>query len=105
MTVKALKDFLPLDATLAINTVRHDTLQVAERLEAELGEEQWSFVDGCPRDWAQLPIPDGPLTVGIDGGYVRDWEAKKRNFAVIVGKSIVRSVDRKEVFTSGQIAR
>jgi hypothetical protein len=25
--------------------------------------------------------------VGIDGGYVRDWEAKKHNFAVIVGKS------------------
>jgi hypothetical protein len=25
--------------------------------------------------------------VGIDGGYVRDWEAKKHNFEVIVGKS------------------
>jgi hypothetical protein len=87
MTVEALKDFLPLDATLAINTVRHDTLQVAERLEAELGDEQWSFIDGCPRDWAALPIPDGPITVGIDGGYVRSWEAKKTNFEVIVGKS------------------
>jgi hypothetical protein len=39
LTVKALKDFLPLDASLAIKTVRHDTLKVAERLEAELGEE------------------------------------------------------------------
>src|SRR5262245_26716287 len=87
LTVKALKDFLPLDATLAINTVRHDTLKVAERLEAELGEEQRSFIEGCPRDWAQLPIPDGPITVGIDGGYVRDWDAKKRNCEVIVGKS------------------
>jgi hypothetical protein len=36
LTVKALKDFLPLDASLAINTVRHDTLKVAERLESEL---------------------------------------------------------------------
>ena len=87
LTVKALKDFLPLDASLAINTVRHDTLKVAERLEAELGEEQWSFITGCPRDWAALPIPDGPITVGIDGGYVRSWEAKKKNFEVIVGKS------------------
>jgi hypothetical protein len=87
LTVKALKDFLPLDATLAINTVRHDTLKVAERLEAELGEERWSFIAGCPRDWAKLPIPDGPITVGIDGGYVRSWEAKKTNFEVIVGKS------------------
>jgi hypothetical protein len=42
---------------------------------------------GCPQDWAALPIPDGPLTVGIDGGYIRSWEAKKKNFEVIVGKS------------------
>ncbi len=67
--------------------MRHDVLKVAERCEAELGEEQWSFIDGCPRDWGNLPMPDGPLTVGIDGGYVRDWEAKQRNFEVIVGKS------------------
>jgi len=24
--------------------------RVAQRLEDELGDEQWSFVDGCPRD-------------------------------------------------------
>jgi hypothetical protein len=60
--------------------VRHDTLTIAERCEAELGEEQWGFIEGCPRDWGNLPIPDGPITVGIDGGYVRDWEAVYRNF-------------------------
>ena len=87
MTVKALTDFLPLDVTLDVKTVRHNTLKVAERCEAELGDEQWSFITGCPRDWGNLPIPDGPITVGIDGGYVRDWEAKKHNFEVIVGKS------------------
>ena len=87
LTVDALTDFLPLDVTLDVKTVRHDTLKVAERCEAELGEEQWSFIEGCPRDWGNLPIPDGPITVGIDGGYVRDWEAKKHNFEVIVGKS------------------
>jgi hypothetical protein len=87
MTVDALKDFLPLDVALDVKTVRHDTLKVAERCEAELGEEQGSFIEGCPRDWGTLPIPDGPITVGIDGGYVRDWEAKKHNFEVIVGKS------------------
>src|SRR5919201_1258580 len=87
LTVEALTDFLPLDVTLDVKTVRHDTLKVAECCEAELGEEQWSFIEGCPRDWAELPIPDGPITVGIDGGYVRDWDAKKRNFEVIVGKS------------------
>jgi hypothetical protein len=87
LTVQALTDFLPLEVTLDVKTVRHDTLKVAERCEAELGEEHWSFIDGCPRDWGDLPIPDGPITVGIDGGYVRDWEAKKHNFEVIVGKS------------------
>ena len=87
LTVDALTDFLPLDVALDVKTVRHDTLKVAERCEAELGEEQWSFIAGCPRDWGNLPIPDGPITVGIDGGYVRDWEAKKHNFEVIVGKS------------------
>jgi hypothetical protein len=89
LTVDALTDFLPLDVTLDVKTVRHDTLKVAERCEAELGEEPWSFINGCPRDWGNLPIPDGPITVGIDGGYVRDWEAKKHNFEVIVGKSIL----------------
>jgi hypothetical protein len=87
LTVGALKDFLPLDVMLDIKTVRHDTLKVAERCEAELGEEQVFFVEGCQRDWEHLPIPNGPITVGIDGGYVQDWEAKKRNFEVIVGKS------------------
>lgn len=67
--------------------MRHDTLKVGERCEAELGEEQWRFIEGCPRDWGHLPIPDGPITVGIDGGYVRDWEAKQRNFEMIIGKS------------------
>jgi hypothetical protein len=87
LTVQALTDFLPLEVTLDVKTVRHDTLKVAERCEAELGEEQWSFIEDCPQDWGNLPIPDGPLTVGIDGGYVRDWEAKQRNLEVIVGKS------------------
>jgi hypothetical protein len=62
---------------------------VAQRCENELGEEQWAFVEGCPADWETLPIPDGPLTVGIDGGYVRDWDEKNGHFEVIVGKSIL----------------
>ena len=37
--------------------------QVAERSEAELGDEQGVFIDGRPRDWDDLPHPDGPLTV------------------------------------------
>jgi hypothetical protein len=89
LTAQALKDFLPVDATLNATTVQNHTHKVAERCETELGEEQWSFIAGCPRDWGNLPIPDGPLTVGIDGGYVRDWAEKQWQFEVIVGKSIL----------------
>ena len=40
MSLDALQDFLPLDVTLDVKTVRYDTLKVAKRLEAELGDEQ-----------------------------------------------------------------
>src|SRR5438132_6386055 len=46
MSLDALKDFLPLHGTLDVKTVRSDTLKVAQRLEAELGEEQPGFLDG-----------------------------------------------------------
>jgi len=65
-----------------------ETLRVAERAEAELGEEQLSFIDGCPAQWRNLPIPDGRIVVGLDGGYVRDWGDRKSNFEVIVGQSL-----------------
>jgi hypothetical protein len=72
LTAQALKDFLPVDATLNATTIQNHALAVAQRCEDELGEEQWAFVEGCPADWATLPIPDGPMTVGIDGGYIRN---------------------------------
>jgi len=87
MRLEALQDFLPLDLRLDVTTVRYDTLKVANRLEAELGEDQASFIEGDPSDWDLLPPPDGAFTVGIDGGYVRNWWDKKHNFEVIVGKS------------------
>src|SRR3989441_5838821 len=87
MSLDALKDFLPLHGTLDVKTVRSDTLTVAQRLEAELGEEQPGFLDGDPSDWDLLPPSDGAFKVGIDGGYVRNWLDKKHNFEVIVGKS------------------
>jgi hypothetical protein len=50
LTVQALEDFLPVAASLSVSTVRANTLAVAQRCEAELGDEQISFIDGCPRD-------------------------------------------------------
>jgi len=56
-----------------------------------LGDEQMMFIDGSPYQWNQLPRPDLPLTVGIDGGYVhaRNGDNRKAGwFEVIVGKSM-----------------
>ena len=69
-------------------TLREHVLHVAERAEAELGEERPCFIDGCPAEWQELPIPEGRIVVGLDGGYVRNWEDRKSNFAVIVGRSL-----------------
>src|SRR5882724_7385853 len=55
LSLDALKDFLPIDLSLDVKTVRYDTLKVAKRLEAELGEEQASFIEGEPSDWELLP--------------------------------------------------
>jgi hypothetical protein len=89
LTAQALKDFLPVDAKLDVKTVQNHTLAVAQRCEDDLGAEQWAFVEGCPAGWETLPIPDGPIPVGIDGGYVRSWEEKQLHFEVIVRKSIL----------------
>ena len=83
-----LKDALPVAETANAAGVRNHLHRVAERAEAALGEERGSFIEGCPREWGALPPPAPPLTVGIDGGYVRDWEEKKTHFEVIVGKSM-----------------
>src|SRR5919198_1279896 len=88
LSLDALQDFLPLDLTLDVKTVRYDTLKVAKRLEAELGEDQAGFIEGAPSDWDLLPSPEGFFTVGIDGGYLHNWVDKKHHFEVIVGKSM-----------------
>jgi hypothetical protein len=88
MAAKLLADVLPLDAQVNAASIRNHLHQVAQRSEAELGDEQPSFIDGCPRDWAALPRPSAPITVGIDGGYVRQWDDKGKHFELIVGKSM-----------------
>jgi hypothetical protein len=70
ITAQLLQEVLPIDDALA-PTIREHVFTVAERLEQQLGEEQWSFTDSRPAEWSRLPITNGPLTVGIDGGYVR----------------------------------
>jgi hypothetical protein len=74
--------------TAAGPVARSHTLHIAGRVEAELGEERTSFIDGCKGQWAALPIPEGRIVVGLDEGYVRDWKDRKTNFELIVGRSM-----------------
>lgn len=66
-----LHDVLPIDQQHSAVTVRNHLLAAARRTEQRLGPEQAMFLEGCPAERAQLPIPDGPLSVGLDGGIVR----------------------------------
>ncbi len=88
---KLLAEVLPLHEEFNAATIRNHLHQIGERLEGELGEDKEMFIEGCPRDWANLPQPEMPLTVGIDGGYVHSNHPQSRTegwFEVIVGKSI-----------------
>ena len=72
--------------------VRNHLHQVAHRMEGELGDERFSFIEGAPRDHAALPPAEGPIIVGIDGRFLhareRDGEGRLTNFEVVVGKSV-----------------
>ena len=75
-----LADILPIASRANAKTLRKHVLLAAARAEAELGEERPCFIDGCPADWAKLPIPEGRIVVGLDGGYRRNWDDRKTNF-------------------------
>jgi hypothetical protein len=82
LTVKALRDFLPIDVKLSATSVRRNTLRVARRCERDLHIEDEAVTR--PRRSGQ----DMPGVVGIDGGYLRHWEHKHTHFVAIVGKSV-----------------
>jgi hypothetical protein len=91
VTAKLLGELLPLGRTLHPTVVRRETQAVAQRLEDELGDERVSFIDTCQRDVEELPRPDLPLTVGLDGGYVHSSAQTSRRdgwFEVIAGKVV-----------------
>ena len=89
ITADRLADVLPIDDAINATTIRNDALKVAERLEAELDAERHCFIEGCAAEWADGSMPAPPVTVGIDGGYVRSWYDRPNNLEVIVGKSVV----------------
>ncbi|MGH3610324.1 MAG: ISKra4 family transposase [Pseudonocardiaceae bacterium] len=91
LSTDLLGELLPLGRALHANTVRRQVQATAQRLEDELGEERWSFIDSCQRDREELPRPELPLVVGLDGGYVHSSaQASRRDgwFEVIAGKAM-----------------
>jgi hypothetical protein len=88
---RLLREVLPIGQALNATTIRNHVQSVAQRIDAELGDEQMFFIDGCEVDWEDLPRPDMPLTVGLDGGYVHSCAQRSRKhgwFEVIAGKSV-----------------
>ena len=91
LSVELLTEVLPIAEEISPTSVRRHLQRVAERIEGELGEEQFQFIEGCPSDWAKQPPPGPPLTVDLDGGYVHASDQKSKTegwFEVIAGKSV-----------------
>jgi hypothetical protein len=100
LSVKLLTEVLPIADEINYTSLHRQLHRIAERIEGELGEEQFQFIEGCPNDWAKQPPPGPPLTVGLDGGYVHASDQKSRTegwFEVIAGKS-VQTVGGAKVF-------
>jgi hypothetical protein len=84
-----LKEVLPVGNLVNAESVRNHLQLTAERIEWELGEErQLNRFEGSEQEWERQPLPDGPITVGIDGGYVRAAH-KQGWFEVVAGNSVV----------------
>ena len=62
-----LKEVLPVSRWTNQETVCEHLHTVAERMEAKLGEERPPDAVKAEED-PSLPLPDGPMTVGLDGG-------------------------------------
>jgi len=82
-----LREVLPVDAD--DETIRGHVQATAERMEEERGEEhQLNSLEREQVEQQDLTPPDGPITVGIDGGYVRAAH-KQGFFEVMAGRSVV----------------
>jgi hypothetical protein len=91
LSIKLLSEILPIADELTPTSVRRQLHRVAERIESELGDEQFAYIEGCANEWAKQPPPGPPIMVGLDGGYVHASDQKSRTegwFEVIAGKSV-----------------
>src|SRR5215210_3114631 len=75
-----LTDVLPIASGANRTTARAHALCIAERAEAELGDERPCFIEVRRAESQALPIPEGRIVTALDGGYVRNWNDRKSNF-------------------------
>ena len=104
LSADLLGEVLPLGRALYASTVRRQVQATAQRLEDELGQERFSFIDSCQRDREELPRPELPLVVGLDGGYVHSSAQTSRRdgwFEVIAGK-VMPAAGKPSCFGYGQ---
>jgi hypothetical protein len=86
-----LKEVLPVGGSVNSETVRTHMQATAERIEQALGEErQLNEYEGSEKEWEEQPLPDGPITVGIDDGYVRSCAGCGRSRGVLCRQSAGR---------------
>ena len=88
LTAGLLKDVLPVDTRTNAATIRNHLHKVALRQELGDGQPRLAEVEGDLADGKEVPVPEGPIIVGIDGAYLRNWHDKGKKFEVIVGKSV-----------------
>jgi hypothetical protein len=93
LTAALLKDVLPVAGTTNPETVRQHLHRVAARHDADLSTSEPGLRDDGLAAGKASPISREAVIVGIDGGYLRNWHDKKRNFEVIVGKSMAEDRD------------
>src|SRR5215207_9212927 len=92
-----LSELLPISGAQNAGTVRNRTLRVGQDVVRQHSTKN-----------AELPAApaDGPVVVGLDGGYVRSRHRPERHFEVVAGKFIdARGAQHRFAFTrNGQAA-
>ena len=60
MAAQVLEGVLPLQ--IHPTSIYCNTQEAAKRIENEIEEETFAFIEGCERDWGNLPRPDAPFS-------------------------------------------
>jgi hypothetical protein len=89
-TASMLKDVLPVGETENAATIRNHLHSIAKRQEKEL-EGKPEYISLCQNELDKFPKPGKPITVGIDGGYLKSWKRRSNNFEIIAGKSFSKT--------------